>query len=146
MRSLRYLFALGTILLLGSSVASAQAGSVMCTDGTSSAGGRGACSGHGGIMTMKSKMKPAAKAEKAEAKAEMKKADEKMEKAEKKADNKMEKADKKMDKGEAKMERAEDTEAKGAMAECRDHTYSHAKSRRGACSGHGGVLKFLRGK
>lgn len=33
---------------------------------------------------------------------------------------------------------------KGATARCRDGTYSFSKSRRGTCSGHGGVAKWLK--
>ncbi len=32
---------------------------------------------------------------------------------------------------------------KGATAQCRDGTYSFSKSRRGTCSHHGGVAKWL---
>jgi hypothetical protein len=32
---------------------------------------------------------------------------------------------------------------KGAIAQCRDGTYSFSKSRRGTCSHHGGVAKWL---
>lgn len=32
---------------------------------------------------------------------------------------------------------------KGATAQCRDGTYSFSRSRRGTCSGHGGVAKWL---
>jgi len=32
---------------------------------------------------------------------------------------------------------------KGASAQCRDGTYSFSKSRRGTCSHHGGVAKWL---
>jgi Protein of unknown function (DUF3761) len=32
----------------------------------------------------------------------------------------------------------------GATAECRDGTFSHAAHHQGACSHHGGVLKFFR--
>lgn len=31
----------------------------------------------------------------------------------------------------------------GAIAQCKDGTYSHAKSRQGACSRHGGVAKWM---
>jgi resuscitation-promoting factor RpfB len=41
--------------------------------------------------------------------------------------------------------RAENCSAapKGATAQCRDGTYSFSKSRRGTCSHHGGVAKWL---
>jgi Protein of unknown function (DUF3761) len=32
---------------------------------------------------------------------------------------------------------------KGAMAQCRDGSYSFSRSRRGTCSHHGGVAKWL---
>jgi large subunit ribosomal protein L22e/Meckel syndrome type 1 protein len=38
---------------------------------------------------------------------------------------------------------AENTNAAGAIAQCKDGTYSHAKNHRGACSRHGGVGKWL---
>ena len=33
---------------------------------------------------------------------------------------------------------------KGATAQCKDLTYSFSQSRRGTCSGHKGVLKWLK--
>lgn len=38
---------------------------------------------------------------------------------------------------------AENNIAAGAIAQCKDGTYSHAKNHRGACSRHGGVAKWL---
>ena len=37
---------------------------------------------------------------------------------------------------------AEDRNPAGAIAQCKDGTYSHAKARTGACSRHGGVGKW----
>lgn len=37
----------------------------------------------------------------------------------------------------------EDRNPSGAVAQCKDGTYSHAKGRTGACSRHGGVAKWL---
>jgi hypothetical protein len=37
---------------------------------------------------------------------------------------------------------AEDHNPSGAIAQCKDGTYSHAKARTGACSRHGGVAKW----
>jgi hypothetical protein len=39
--------------------------------------------------------------------------------------------------------KAEEKDAKGATAQCKDNTYSHAKNRQGMCSGHGGVAKMM---
>ena len=152
MKSLRALLTTAALLVLTASSLSAQGGKVVCMDGSKSVAGRGACSGHGGIETAKRKaeVKADAKAAKATKAADAKaaKAAEKSEKADKKmekADKKTEKADKKMAAAE-KAERKEDRDAHGATAECKDHTYSHAKSHQGACSNHGGVAKFLDGK
>jgi hypothetical protein len=38
---------------------------------------------------------------------------------------------------------SENNIAAGAIAQCKDGTYSHAKNHRGACSRHGGVAKWL---
>ena len=121
MKSIRMLLTCATILMFASLRMGAQGGKVTCKDGSASAGGRGACSSHGGILTVS----------KATVKADAKVA------------RTMEKAADKKEKAEAKMDKAEEHELKGAIAECRDHTYSHAKSRRGVCSSHGGVAKFL---
>jgi len=37
---------------------------------------------------------------------------------------------------------AEDRNPAGAIAQCKDGTYSHSKTRSGACSRHGGVAKW----
>ncbi|MFI5782359.1 DUF3761 domain-containing protein [Nocardia sp. NPDC051570] len=36
-----------------------------------------------------------------------------------------------------------DTAPDGATAQCRDDTYSFSQHRRGTCSGHGGVARWL---
>ena len=84
------------------------------------------------------------KAVKAEKKADVK-ADAKMDKAEVRATVKTSRAEKKADKM-ARKTSMEDRDARGATAECKDHTYSHAKTHQGSCSTHGGVAKFLDGK
>jgi hypothetical protein len=38
---------------------------------------------------------------------------------------------------------SEDHNAAGAIAQCKDGMYSHAKNRTGACSRHGGVARWL---
>jgi hypothetical protein len=115
------LLVLGLALTAGT--ASAQSTTRVCKDGTTStATGRGACSGHGGIDANATE-----KARKAANKAEIK-----ADKAAMKADKK---AEKREDKGK---------DAKDALAQCKDGTYSHAKTTRGACSGHGGIAKLLR--
>jgi hypothetical protein len=138
MKTLRTCLLAASVLLLPMA-AHAQA-TVTCKDGAKSAGGRGACSSHGGVMTAatKAEMKADAKMAKAE-----KKADAKMARTETKADMKMDKMEKKAD---MKMAKDDDRDARGATAECKDHTYSHAASHQGACSRHGGVSRFLDGK
>ena len=137
MKLLRALFVASTMLAV-SVPAFAQQGTVTCKDGTTSAGGRGACSSHGGIGRMaKAEAKADAKAARAERKADVKAA-----KAERKADVRAAKTERKMDAAA----RGDENIAQGAIAECRDHTYSHAKTHQGACSRHGGVARFLDGK
>jgi hypothetical protein len=139
LRSFRALLAATTLVIVAVSPLSAQAGKVTCKDGTKSAGGRGACSSHGGVMT--AAMKATAKAD---AKA-AKKADKKAASA--KAGTKATKAEKTATKtADATTAATDDHDATGAIAQCKDHTYSHAKSHQGACSRHGGVAKFLDGK
>jgi len=138
MKLSRGLVLFGAIFVAGASTLSAQG--VTCKDGSKSAGGRGACSGHGGIMVASARAKVAEKhAAKAEVKAQ--KADAKAAKAAAKAEVK---ADAKAAKVAAKAEaRADDRDARGATAECRDHYFSHAAKHQGACSRHGGVARFL---
>jgi len=149
MSKLRALLVVGGLLVLTSGSLSAQAMKVTCKDGSKSAGGQGACSGHGGIaaaVAAKADAKAAKSSVKADAKAaksEMK-ADAKAAKTEMKSDTKAAKSEMK---SEAKATKAsaksEDLDAKGATAMCKDKTYSHAKNAQGQCSGHGGVAKKL---
>ena len=98
---------------------------VTCSDGSKGMGGRGACSGHGGI----GKMSPVEKkAEMAEKKADAAKGESKV------ATAKVEKAA-----GKAK----EDNNPAGAIAKCKDGMYSHAANRQGACSRHKGVANWM---
>ena len=159
-------FALATSSLWATS-ANAQAASTICKDGTkSTATGRGACSGHGGVKAAaatKKATKAETKVAKTETKADAKvaktetKADAKVAKTETKAATKSTKAATKAAKSEAKETKvaaapaaakvgsgaADDDNPAGAIAKCKDGLYSHAKSRRGACGHHGGVASWL---
>ena len=154
------MFSMAAALVLVSTVAGAQ-GTVKCKDGTGSKGGQGACSVHGGIAVAAAKTpaKADAKVAKVDAKADAKmakidaKADAKMAKADAKADAKAAKADVKADAKVAKMDAKADTKAEAkvakgkgaATATCTDGTKSYSESRAGACSGHGGVKKWMSG-
>lgn len=92
----------------------AAASMVKCTDGAMSAGGRGACSGHGGIAVA---TRAPARAEKAETRATAARA-------------------------AGGNGSAEDNNPVGSIAKCKDGMYSHSKSRRGACGHHGGVASW----
>lgn len=121
--------------------ASRTEATVVCRDGTTSKGGKGACSGHGGIdrkaaaggasgaaapmaapPTGASSPEPTAPRAPAPARA-----------------------------GQAPAKAAPDTapatpantDPTGAIARCKDGTYSHAKVHSGACSRHGGVAEWL---
>jgi hypothetical protein len=129
--------ALGFALTIAPLALQAQAATT-CADGTTStATGRGACSGHGGVKKASAKAtKTAAKAENKTAKADVKADTKASTKAETKVAAKTAKADAKTS--------ASATDANGATAKCKDGTYSHAASRRGACSRHGGVAEWLK--
>lgn len=116
------------------------AAEVMCTDGTMSKPGRGACSKHGGVKG--SAPVPAATAApslpasvpatspartKSEAKSKAPSATTAPATPTKASSN-----------------RGEDNDPTDAIAQCKDGMYSHAANRRGACSRHGGVAKFLK--
>ncbi len=100
----------------------AEATEVRCTDGATSAGGRGACAGHGGIA----KSSPAQR--------EVNKPD--MKPAQPEA--KMQTAQAKVGNGSA-----EDNNPVGSIAKCKDGLYSHSRNRRGACGHHGGVATWM---
>lgn len=144
----------------------AQGAAAICKDGTKSAtSGRGACSGHGGVddaatAAAKKNAKGAEKAAKSAEKAadkSAKAADKAADKAEKTADkaaaktamktvgsNTDTKVQAKTAAAATKAEEKADKDAAGAIAQCKDGTYSHAKSTRGACSSHGGIAKTLK--
>jgi hypothetical protein len=114
--------------------AKADAGAeVECSDGTMSKGGRGACSGHGGVKrsaaataapSLPAAVPPSSPARtRSEAKSQAPSAREAAKPSSK---------------------RGEDNDATGAIAQCKDGLYSHAANRQGACSRHGGVAKWLK--
>jgi hypothetical protein len=118
-------------------VARAQAQTSICKDGTTStATGKGACSGHGGVDAAKTKA--AAKSAKS-AKSSSKSAA-----TPPAATAASVKSASPAKKDVAAAKSNNDKDAAGATAQCKDGTYSHAASHSGACSKHGGVAKFLK--
>ena len=144
-----------TAMALAPFTLNAQATAALtCKDGTTStATGRGACSGHGGVDRSAKSSAKTAKADTKVAKADAK-ADAKVAKQETKATAKdtraAEKAAAKPVKAETKEASkvanatAANTDPTNATAKCKDGTYSHAATHRGACSRHGGVAEWLK--
>jgi Protein of unknown function (DUF3761) len=91
--------------------------SVSCTDGTSSAGGRGACSRHGGIAVSATAPAPSPAMPAPAARPQP---------APRQAPT--------VSKSQA---------PSGATAQCRDGTYSYSAHRSGTCSHHGGVATWM---
>src|SRR5665213_1115830 len=105
----------------------ATAATVSCADGTMSKGGRGACSGHGGVKSATTvaapvATPPAAKPAKTASAAP----------ARSTASNTT-----------AGSGAKEDNNPTGAIAKCKDGLFSHATHRQGACSRHGGVASWM---
>ena len=152
-----------TAIALAPLAVNAQAtAAVTCKDGTTSAAtGRGACSGHGGVDKAAAKSaKRSTKAAKADTKAEVKadtkeaKQDTKAAKQESKATARETKAAEKATSKSVSSDvrqtskvanaTAANTDPTNATAKCKDGTYSHAATHRGACSRHGGVAEWLK--
>jgi len=91
-----------------------------------SKGGRGACSGHGGVKTSAAAAATVAPAAAAASTAKPAKAA--------KAST--------ASKATVGSGGKEDNNPVGAIAKCKDGLYSHATHRQGACSGHGGVASW----
>jgi hypothetical protein len=134
---------------------SAQGATSVCKDGTKSATtGKGACSGHGGVDT---KATAAAKKGAAPATSAAKTATPPATAATPPAAAASKTAAKTAPATAAKTSpaaakttsatktaSASDKDSVGAVASCKDGTYSHASTHKGACSRHGGVAKFLK--
>jgi hypothetical protein len=138
------LVTLGLTFLCVAAPLSAQAkgkASSVCKDGTTStAAGRGACSGHGGVDSAATKATNASrKAAKAEAKEERAVASKNTQRAAA-ATAAAQKAEKKA----AKAEERAAHDSVGATAQCKDGTFSHAATAQGACSRHGGVARTIK--
>jgi len=140
-----------TAIALAPLAVNAQATAALtCKDGTTStATGRGACSGHGGVDKSAKSAKAATKVAKADAKADAKVAKQDA-KTTAKETRTAEKAATKSAKSETKEASkvanatAANTDPTNATAKCKDGTYSHAATHRGACSRHGGVAEWLK--
>jgi len=134
---------------------------VICKDGSTSEAGRGACSGHGGVdkaATKKAKaaaraegktdraVKTSGRAEKASKPAKPAQAAKPVEAAAPAAAGAVPAAAKTGAQAPAshgsKMA-DEHLDPKGAIAKCKDGTYSHAHQHEGACSSHGGVAEWM---
>ena len=118
------------LAMVGAAGAQPTAKTVTCKDGTTSKGGKGACSSHGGIAEAAAPKAAAAKTATPPAK------------------SKAAAAPPKATTPPAKTTAATTTPkaATGkAIAKCTDGTMSYAKTHTGACSSHGGVAEWLDG-
>jgi hypothetical protein len=114
------------------------AATVNCTDGTTGQAGRGACSHHGGVAGASannsvnqsgnddSQNGAAARARASRAQS-----------------GSVARSSAGASRANAASGGREDNDPAGALAQCNDGLYSHASSRRGACSRHGGVKQWL---
>jgi hypothetical protein len=109
------------VMMFAMTLAHADSAPTTCSDGTTStATGRGACSGHGGVQTAAKGAAPAAAAPATPAAAPAAKP--------------------------AAAPAAAGAAPAGATAKCKDGSYSKSKSHSGACSKHGGVDSWMDAK
>jgi hypothetical protein len=111
----------------------------MCKDGTTStATGRGACSGHGGVQKAGKSAAAAAPAATESASPAAAPAP-----ASSAAASKAAPAASKSAPAAKSAATTGNTDPTGATAKCKDGTYSKSKHHKGSCSHHGGVAEFL---
>ena len=118
----------------GTAAGAATAAMVTCKDGSTSKGGRGACRGHGGVNKGASAARSTATPATPAATAASPSPSTKTARASRDASTGM---------AAGKSSAHENTDPSGAIAQCKDGLYSHAAHRKGACSKHGGVAKWL---
>lgn len=111
--------------------AKATGDQVACADGSMSAAGRGACSHHGGVRVAGAATVPTAHESTLPASVPANAPARHESRAEPHAA------------AAVASGHADDNDPTGAIAECKDGLYSHATNRRGACSRHHGVAKWL---
>lgn len=120
------------------------ASQVACADGTTSKARRGACSHHGGVMGSATTTAPSSATSPAPPSAPTRVAPASpVARAQVPAQSPAPRteATSKVPSASGSGKR-EDNDPTGAIAQCKDGLYSHAKHRRGACSRHGGVAKW----
>ncbi len=134
-RSLCTAGAAPTIFALASPALASQATAVKCKDGTTSASsGRGGCSGHGGVKGAAATSKATGVPIAAPATAAAPKKTVYTKPITPPAPHAT---------SVAGSGGGEDKNPAGAIAQCKDGMYTHAKNRTGACSRHGGVKKWM---
>jgi len=150
----RYLLSLiAAPLMVAALSMPAFADATNCKDGTTSeVSGRGACSGHGGVLKVK-KTKAEKKAEKAAKAAEAPAAPAAAAPAAATATAAAPAAKATVTKTapatastKAPTAAADASDPAGATAKCKDGTFSHSKHHSGTCSRHGGVGEWLTAK
>jgi hypothetical protein len=118
-------FALLSITAAGASAQGRTRINNVCKDATTtSATGRLACAGHGGVDAQ---------------------ATARLSRSVTHAERQVVKADVRADRTIAKAEERSIRDARDATARCNDGTYWHARTHQGACAGHRGVSRFLKG-
>jgi Protein of unknown function (DUF3761). len=114
----------------------------LCSDGTSStAKGRGACSGHGGVKGAEVTSKVTGKAIPVPATAKPPKAAKVSTPVPRASPRAVTRAN--SNSAVAGNGSADDKNPKGAVAQCKDGMYSHAVNHQGACGHHGGVARWM---
>jgi Protein of unknown function (DUF3761) len=139
-----------SILLVPAAPLSAQtAATVTCKDGTTANAGKGACSHHGGVNHSASQpgstAAPGASRSTTPApdKSQAPSATQSSEVPAQSAAPPAKSTRAPVSAPTTGSSKAGNTDPTGAIAQCKDGTYSHSKQHTGACSHHGGVSKWL---
>ena len=119
-----------------------DAATVTCKDGTTSKAGKGACSHHGGINRSAAPTSSTAAPAPPPSSSKAPSASPAPEAPAPRPAAKSTHAPSTTT-GGTDSSKAANTDPTGAIAQCKDGTYSHSKKHSGACSHHGGVAKWL---
>ena len=133
MRTLLALLVASALALSSGTSFAQDATTVTCKDGSSSKAGKGACSHHGGVNRSASSTSSTAAPSTSPAPAAAPAPQPAPKSTHAPATTG----------GSSAGSKAASTDPTGAIAQCKDGTYSHSKKHSGSCSHHGGVAKWL---